>query len=359
MIESLRCTNPTVGRAAVTVLLSLILLAGCGNPEPATGSGAKSPVQSAPSATGKLLRIGMMPKLMGISFFDATRRGALEAAHELDVELIYDGPTESRSEDQIRMLDGWVAQGFDVIAVAPNDPDGVARTLKNAQDAGVTIVTWDTDANPETSKRPIFVNQCAPESIGYTLVDVMAEGIKRRGGDLAGDYLIVSGTATAANQNVWMDYMRRRIGEKYPEITLLEPLYPGEDHQKSQEQAAEAVAANPDIKGIWGITSVSLPAAAKVVRDAGRAEQIFVTGLSLPNTMREYIKDGTLDEFVLFSPVDLGYLTVHVAKRMAEGHLNPGTYDFGRLTGIEVREGQAVLGPPLIFNTNNIDDFDF
>jgi len=336
------------------VLLLFPLMPGCGGSKSSTDGKASSS-----AASGELLRIGMMPKLMGISFFDATGRGAKEAAAELGIELIYDGPTESRSEDQIRMLDGWVAQGFDVIAIAPNDPDGVARTLRNAQEAGVTVVTWDTDANPETSKRPLFVNQCLPESIGYALVDVMAEGIERRGGELAGDYLIVSGTATAANQNIWMDFMRRRIAEKYPEIKLLEPLYPGEDHQKSQEQAAEAVAANPDIKGIWGITSVSLPAVAKVVRDAGRAEQIFVTGLSLPNTMREYIKDGTIDEFVLFSPVDLGYLTVHVAKRLAEGGLDAGTYNFGRLTDIEVRDGQAILGPPLIFNSDNIDEYDF
>ncbi|MCH2209698.1 MAG: substrate-binding domain-containing protein [Fuerstiella sp.] len=355
MIGFIRQARQTGTIFRVTSLVSCLLLLGCADSEPLTGDRSDSSATSA----GESLRIGMMPKLMGISFFDATGRGAKEAAAELGVELIYDGPTESRSEDQIRMLDGWVAQGFDVIAVAPNDPDGVARTLKNAQEAGVTVVTWDTDANPQTSKRPIFVNQCVPESIGYALTDVMAEGIKRRGGDLAGDYLIVSGTATAANQNVWMEFMRRRIEEKYPEIKLLEPLYPGEDHQKSQEQAAEAVAANPDIKGIWGITSVSLPAVAKVVRDAGKAQQIFVTGLSLPNTMREYVKDGTIDEFVLFSPVDLGYLTVHVARRMANGGLEPGTYDFGRLKEIEVRDGQAILGPPLIFSQANIDDFDF
>lgn len=358
MIGTIRCPHSTVGTAAGVALLFLLSLSGCNDSGSSTGGSAESSTSSS-SASGKSLRIGMMPKLMGISFFDATRRGAQEAANELGVELIFDGPTESRSEDQIRMLDGWVAQGFDVIAVAPNDPDGVARTLRNAQEAGTTVLTWDTDANPETSKRPIFVNQCVPESIGHALVDVMAEGIKRRGGKLAGDYLIVSGTATAANQNVWMEYMRSRIAEKYPEIKLLEPLYPGEDHQKSQEQAAEAVAANPDIKGIWGITSVSLPAAAKVVRDAGKAQQIFVTGLSLPNTMREYIKDGTIEEFVLFSPVDLGYLTIHVAKQMAEGDLEPGTYSFGRLSDIEVRDGQAILGPPLIFNSDNIDDYDF
>ena len=80
--------------------------------------------------------------------------------------------------------------------------------------------------------------------------------------------------------------------------------------------------AHPDLKGIWAITSVSLPGAAKAVRDAGKADQIFVTGLSLPNTMRQYVEDGTVRQFVLWSPVDLGYLTVHVAKLLHDKKLD-------------------------------------
>jgi len=221
------------------------------------------------------------------------------------------------------------------------------------------VLTWDTDANAEKSKRTVFVNQAAGEAIGQSLVDVMVAGIRKRGGEIAGQYLIVSGTPTASNQNAWMEAMRKRINDKYPEIELLEPLYPSEDQQKAQEQTSEALAANPDLKGIWAITSVALPAAAKVTRDAGRAGDVFVTGLSLPNQMREYVKDGSVDEFVLFSPVDLGYLTVHVAHRLATGKLEPGTYDFGRLKDVEVSESEVLLGEPLIFNRDNIDDFDF
>ena len=329
------------------VLGWLAFLVGCSN--------NASPQPSA----GKPARIAMLPKLMGVSFFDATGRGAKEAAAELGVELTYDGPTEARSEDQIRMIDGWVAQGFQVIAVAPNDPDGVAKTLRDAKDAGATVVTWDTDATPETSQRTIFVNQAEASAIGFALVDVMAEGIQARGGDLAGDYLVVSGTATASNQNVWLEMMRKRIAEKYPQMNIVKVLYPGEDQQKAQEQTAAEVGANSHLKGIWGLTSVSLPAAAKVVRDAGTAKETFVTGLSLPSLMREYVKDETVDAFVLFDPVALGYLTVQVAHRAAQEELQPGTYDFGRIKNVEIRDGMAIMGPPLVFNRENIDDFDF
>ena len=246
-----------------------------------------------------------------------------------------------------------------MIAVAPVDPEGISEALRDAQRAGVTTLTWDTDANPEKSGRSVFVNQAPNEAIGYKLVDVMAEGIQAKGESLAGNYLIVSGSATASNQNTWMEYMKQRIAEKHPEMKLLPHLTPNEDRQRAQEQTAEALAAHADLKGIWGITSVSLPAAAKATRDANRADQVYVTGLSLPSEMREYVKDGTVEQFVLWNPVDLGYLTIQVAHRLHAGNLKNGSQAMGRLKNVEVREGEVILGPPMIFNRENIDDHRF
>ena len=90
-------------------------------------------------------------------------------------------------------------------------------------------------------------------------------------------------------------------------------------------------------------------------------DKVVVTGLGLPNTMRTYVKDGTVDTFILWNPVDLGYLTVHAAKLIHEGKLKPGMVGFeaGRLGKIQVRGDEILLGPPKEFNAENIDDFDF
>ena len=326
------------------ILMVCCTLIGCGSSQDSDSSGP---------------RIGMMPKLIGIGYFEATREGAEEAAKELGLQLTYDGPHLDRSEDQAQQIGEWTTLGFDVIAVAPVDPEGISEALRDAQRAGVTTLTWDTDANPEKSGRSVFVNQAPNESIGYKLVDVMAEGIQAKGESLAGNYLIVSGSATASNQNTWMEYMKERIADKYPEMKLLPHLTPNEDRQRAQEQTAEALAAHADLKGIWGITSVSLPAAAKATRDAKRADQVYVTGLSLPSEMREYVKDGTVEQFVLWNPVDLGYLTIHVAQRLHAGNLKNGPQDMGRLKNVEVRAGEVILGPPMVFDRENIDDHRF
>jgi rhamnose transport system substrate-binding protein len=321
------------------VCLGLMSLSGCGKPD-----GGKT----------SALKMGLLPKLIGISYFNASEKGARAAAAELGIDLDYDGPAVDSAEEQVKMIDRWIAQGYDMIAVAPNDPELIAPALRRAKQAGITVLTWDADANPEASGREVFVNQAPVAEIGGTLVDILGEAVNGEG-----KAVIVTGSATSPNQNAWMKAMHERIAEEYPKLELLETLVSDEDQAKAYRLSRDVINAHSDLKGIFAITSVSLPGAAKAVRDAGKADQIFVTGLSLPNTMREYVADGTIRRFVLWSPVDLGYLTVHVAKLLHDKQLVPGEQTIGRLENIRVIPGEVLLGPPKIFDKANIGEFDF
>lgn len=341
-----------VGQVGLLALIALGL-AGCQANSQSNGDTTGS--------SARRLKMGMMPKLVGIGYFNACEAGAREAAAELGIDLVYDGPAIDRVEEQVKIIDRWIAQGFDIIAVAPNDPEVIAPALRRAKAAGIIVMTWDADANPAASGRATFVNQAPVEAIGNTLVDVLAEGIGGKG-----KALIVTGSATSPNQNAWMKVMHERIARKYPEIKLIETLVSDEDQAKAQQLTRDALSAHPDLAGVWGITSVALPGAAKGVRDAGKSGQVFVTGLSLPSTAKEFIKDGTAPKVVLWNAVDLGYLTVHVGKRLANSELAPGEQTMGRLSGIEVGRGdgpeetsEVLLGPPLIFDRDNVDQYDF
>src|SRR5438128_1894447 len=89
------------------VLLALPLLLGaCQRRAAAPGGGEPST-----GAAGGKLKIAMMPKLVGIDYFNACRQGAEAAAKELgDVDLQYDGPTEAKVDKQVEMIDTWVTQ---------------------------------------------------------------------------------------------------------------------------------------------------------------------------------------------------------------------------------------------------------
>ncbi|MBL9124879.1 MAG: secreted solute-binding lipoprotein, partial [Planctomycetaceae bacterium] len=81
---------------------------------------------------------------------------------------------------------------------------------------------------------------------------------------------------------------------------------------------------------------------------------------------REFIKDGTAPKVVLWNAVDLGYLTVQAGKLLADKRLTPGEHTMGRLEHIQVGSGtgpeptsEVLLGPPLVFDRENIDQYDF
>jgi len=348
----------------IVVGLSLLALAVvCGCPKTSTGGSGPAPRGDALSSTvtaptGQPIRIYMMPKLKGIDFFNACQKGAEEAAAELGsaVEFTYDGPTESKVEKQMEMLDTVVDKGVDVIAVAANDPDAIAPTLSAAKDKGVAVITWDSDANPETSGRTFFVNQATAESIGNTLVDEMA----KQAGPKA-KFAIISGTATAKNQNTWMEYMHKRIREKHPDMQELAIKYPGEDENNAKKEAQDLLKAYPDINGIFGITSVSFPGAVEAVVNAGKQKEVKVVGLATPKPMREWVLNGDIESVILWSCEDLGYLTVYVAKTAREGTLKPGATEFeaGRLGKVRVAGDQVILGDPLVFTKDNIEKYDF
>ena len=347
--------------------IAAVVLAGCGQPAgpgeapspetPEAAPAPQEPVAESDSAEVKeILTIGVMPKLMGIDYFEATRRGAEEAALELGVELVYDGPVTNDVQQQVQMIETWIAKGYDAIAVAPNDPAAVAPVLREAREAGIKVLTWDADAAADA--RDFFVNQCTNEAVAKALMDVMAEDA---GQDAK--YLILTGSLTADNQNMWMAAMEHYRQEAYPDMANLSetPKVSEENQEMATQVTADCLKAYPDLQGMFAITSVALPGAAEALRKAEASDRVTLTGLATPNVMSEYVKDGTVKRFVMWNVPDLGYLTVQVAVASVKGELTPDatTFTAGRLGEVVILDGEAILGDPIVFTQENVDNYDF
>jgi rhamnose transport system substrate-binding protein len=117
--------------------------------------------------------------------------------------------------------------------------------------------------------------------------------------------------------------------------------------------------AHPTIRGVWGITSVAFPGAAAAIRDAGRSGEVAVVGLATPNGMKEYVRDGTVETVLLWNPVDLGYLTVLAAVAAVRNDTLGASLTAGRLGEVTVLDDQVLLGAPMQFDKDNIEEFDF
>jgi rhamnose transport system substrate-binding protein len=305
------------------------------------------------AARPQQFRMGMMPKITGIAYFNACERGAREAAGELGIDLVHDGPDKDDVREQIRMIEQWIAEGFDCIAVAANHPASISPVLEQARAKGIHVLTYDADAD---SGRQYFVNQASYDDIGQALIDTMAEEIGGKG-----KVGILTSTLQAPNQSQWARRMKEYRRQRYPEIELLDEIESQENSKIGIDRAKDLIQAHPDLKGIIGLTSVATPAAAEAVEQQQKVGQIRVVGLSTPREMRKYVKSGTVRTVILWKPVDLGYLTVHVADLMRKGQMKgEGTIRAGRLGEVRVRDGyEVLLGPPLKFTAANIDEYDF
>ena len=121
-----------------------------------------------------------MPKSKGNAYFLACQKGADEAAKQLNVNLLWDGPREPDPAKQNEIVETWMTRGVDVIAVACENGKGISTALRRARKRGIKVITWDADAEPDA--REFFVNQATPEGIGQTLMDTRRPRDERRRG---------------------------------------------------------------------------------------------------------------------------------------------------------------------------------
>jgi len=165
---------------------------------------------------------------------------------------------------------------------------------------------------------------------------------------------------SAANQNSWMEFIRKRVAEKHPGLKLVTVRPSDDDRDKAFAETQTILKVYPKVRLIMGIAAPAVPGAAEAVRQSGRKD-VVVTGLSLPNMCKPYVHDGTIGSVVLWNTRDLGYLTVRAAAALADGTLSRGQSSFpaGRLGTLVVSGDQVLLGKPFVFTKANIDQFDF
>jgi rhamnose transport system permease protein len=312
-----------------------------------------SPEGSASSVKNHRPVIAVMPKAKGDPYFVSCRAGAEEAARELGVELIWDGPTSLDAAKQSELVENWITRGVDAIAVAVENRAAISTVLRKARARGIRVLTWDADAEPDA--RDFFVNQATSEGIANALTD---EASRLLGG--AGDFAIVTGALTAANQNEWIAFIKQRVSGAHPGLRLAAIRPSDDDRDKAFAETQTILKAYPSVRLIMAISAPAVPGAAEAVRQAQRSD-VRVIGLSLPNINKPYVHAGVVQTVVLWNTRDLGYLTVYASGLAVDARLTATTrrFEAGRLGTIDIHDSQIVLGPPLLFTKENIDRFDF
>jgi rhamnose transport system substrate-binding protein len=356
--KSMRISRPFVGVVCV-VLATTVVASACtkkgSDTSESTAPGATS-AAGQPGASGDKLKIAFVPKLQGSPYFEAMNAGAQQAASALgDIDWLYQGPTSADAAAQAQIVRSFIQQKVDALIVAPNDPDSMAPLMKQAQDAGIKVLTADTDA--PNSVREAFVNQATAEGIGTTTAETL---MKAMGGK--GKWAIVSCGETAENLNSWIAAEKAYVTAKYPEAELVDVVYSGEDQAKGTQMSTDLMSAHPDLKGLLGQCTTSAVGVAQAVKDAGKIGQVFTVGIGTPKSMKPYLADGSSSGSILWNVQNLGYLSAWAGEQLATGKSFAATNKVSdAMPDVKWDEGSKtlVLGDPLLITTENVDQFNY
>jgi rhamnose transport system substrate-binding protein len=350
----------TAGAAATVLVLGMTACSGTTKDNSSdTGGGGQTAAAADPNAPLKEgLKIAYLPKQLNNPYSDVETGGGKVAVGEIKGEYKLVGPNDASASSQVSYINTLIQQQQDVIVVAANDPNAVCPSLNQARAAKIKVITFDSDANKDC--RDAFINQATTQGIGESLAKMALEQAGSAGGDIA----VLSATPNATNQNAWIDVMKKELAKpEYSKLKLVKVAYGNDDDQKSFQEAQGLLQSFPNLKVIVSPTTVGIAAASRYVSSSSFKGKVQITGLGLPNQMREYVKDGTVKEFALWNPADIGYLAAYAGAAMASGQITGKEgekFKAGKLGDYTIgANGEIVLGPPTVFNAQNIDQFNF
>ena len=338
------------------LLVASILAAACSSSSSTTSSSSSS--SSTSGAVKKGLKVFIIPKNLGNNYFttadSAKSGGAIAALDELGESGTETSGTAATPASQIPAIQAAIAKGANVLIVSATDPTALCPTLNEAMKKGITVVTYDSDA---PGCRDLFVNQASAAEIGTSEVDLMAKELND-----TGEIGIVSAAATATNQNAWIGYMKQELA-KYPNMKLVSIVYGNDDPPTATQVTEGLLEKYPNLKGIISPTTVGILAAAQVVSTPKWKGKVIVTGLGTPDEMKTYVANGVAPAFILWNPANLGYLAAYAAVYLASKKITGAagqTFTAGKLGKYTIgADNTVLLGPPTVFNSSNVNNFNF
>jgi ribose transport system substrate-binding protein len=230
------------------------------------------------------LRFAFIPKALHIPVFTYARKGAERKAKELgNVEILWNAPTQNDQVKQKEILETFIAQKVDGIAISCLNGDYLTPTINEAVDKGIPVITWDSDA--PKSKRVAFygVND-------FETGVIMGKEVVRLLGEEGGEIAILT-TLGADNLAQRLEGAMSVIRQA-PQIKIYETFDVEDQATKSKEKIETTMAAKPNLRA-W-LSVGGWPGFSRNILDPIDPNKTFVISFDTIPPAPEIIKEGKI-----------------------------------------------------------------
>lgn len=272
---------------------------------PAEGTAAAGTMAAGTMAAGTMaagsgegLNLTFIQGVIGDEFYISMECGVQEEAARLGANVDVQGPDAFDATLQNPIIDAVVASGPDAILVAPNDVEASAGPLERAQEAGIEVVLVDTVVNDES----IGASRIASDNFqgGVIAADALAELIGE-----TGSVMVINVNPGISTTDQRQAGFEERIAT-YPDIEYTGTEFSNNEPARAAEIVTAALAANPDLNGVFATNLFSAQGTATGIAQANAQGVVQVVGFDAGPAQVEQLQAGDVQALVVQKPYDIG-----------------------------------------------------
>lgn len=279
------------------------------------------PAFSSPLLAQDQMYIPLISKGFQHQFWQAVKAGADKAAEEFNVRVTFEGPdNETMVDKQIDMVASVLANNPSALGLAALDSQAVIPLLRQAQEAGIPVVAFDSGVDSDIPVTTATTDNLASARLA---ADKMAELLGGKG-----KVAVVAHDQTSKSGTDRRDGFLEQLKEKYPDIEVVALQYGDGDQLKSTEVTKAILTANPDLNGLFGTNEGSAIGIVNAIRETGTTDLVII-GYDSGKAQTDAIREGIMTGSITQNPVGIGYETVKAAIAAVNGETLPKVIDTG------------------------------
>ena len=251
-------------------------------------------------AAEKNYKITYIQGVTGNPFYMSVACGAAEAAKRLGVTFDSQGPQQYTPALQMRVLDAVIAGQPDGIMFTADDPVALTATLIEAKQRGIKIMSIDGDL----------------KDMGVAIANIQSDNVEggRQAGAALAKLIDGKGKVMALMNSPAANVAQQRLAgfkeaiAKFPDIEFLGVQFSNNQTAKAASIITSTIAANPDLVGVFTITTNNTEGAATGIREAQREGKIKIVGFDTSDPIVEAIRSGIVAADIVQYPYRVGQL---------------------------------------------------